>query len=517
MAGSAALDNGSNALATAASLTTDQRGTGFVRTVDGSDVNTTDTVDIGALEQHPSVEDIADQSINEDGALNITFNVGDSNLTAGLDTITVTSGNTTLVPNANINVGGSGTNSIAGSANSSQTLAITPAANAFGTTMITVTATDLYNGTTFTHTDTFVLTVNPIADTPSASPNPATTNEDTQSGALVLSRNAVDGAEVTHFKITGITNGTLFQNNGVTTISNNEFITFAQGNAGLKFTPAANQFGASGSFGFTFQAAVDNIGTGISPAVVEGITVNPVADTPSVTNATTNEDTQTTSGLVISRNIADGTEVTHFKITGITNGTLLQNDGTTLITYGNFITFAQGNAGLKFTPAANSFSAGSFTVQASLSNVDGGLGGGTVAATITVNPVADTPGVINATTTVNVQTTSGLVIPRNAADGTEVTHFKITNIVNGALFQTDGTTPINAGDFITFAQGNAGLKFTVPSTGPASFDVQASLSNANGGLGGGVVTATITVNQPPAFTNGPPPSPGTVGTAYNFT
>ena len=76
-----------------------------------------------------------------------------------------------------------------------------------------------------------------------------------------------------------------------------------------------------------------------------------MADTPSVTNATTNEDTQTTSGLVISRNAADGAEVTHFKITDITNGTLFQNDGTTPITNGDFITFAQGNAGLKFTPA----------------------------------------------------------------------------------------------------------------------------------------------------------------------
>ena len=34
--------------------------------------------------------------------------------------------------------------------------------------------------------------------------------------------------------------------------------------------------------------------------------VTPVADTPSVTNATTSEDTQSTSGLVVSRNAADG-------------------------------------------------------------------------------------------------------------------------------------------------------------------------------------------------------------------
>ena len=79
------------------------------------------------------------------------------------------------------------------------------------------------------------------------------------------------------------------------------------------------------------------------------LVINPVADTPSVTNAATNEDTQTTSGLVISRHVADGVEVTHFKITGISNGTLYQTDGTTPITSGAFITFAEGNAGLRFT------------------------------------------------------------------------------------------------------------------------------------------------------------------------
>jgi hypothetical protein len=109
-----------------------------------------------------------------------------------------------------------------------------------------------------------------------------------------------------------------------------------------------------------------------------------VADTPSVTNATTNANTQTTSGLVISRNPADGAEVTHFKITAITGGLLFKNDGVTPINNGDFITFAEGNAGLKFTPGTVN---GSFLVQASLSASDAGLGGGTVQATIIINPL----------------------------------------------------------------------------------------------------------------------------------
>ncbi len=121
------------------------------------------------------------------------------------------------------------------------------------------------------------------------------------------------------------------------------------------------------------------------------ITITPVADTPSVTNTSTLEDTQTTSGLVISRYTDDSIEVSHFKITAITGGDLFQNDGITPISDGEFITVTQGNAGLRFTPAANATTDGSFTVQASLSNNDTGLGGSTVNATITVTAVNDDP------------------------------------------------------------------------------------------------------------------------------
>src|SRR5258708_36797372 len=102
----------------------------------------------------------------------------------------------------------------------------------------------------------------------------------------------------------------------------------------------------------------------------------------------------------------------------------------------------------------------SFTVQASTSNVDAGLGGSTVNATITVNPVADTPSVTNATTTVDTQTTTGLVISRNAADTTEVTHFKITRITNGSRFKNDRTTPTVNDQLTDFAAGETGRKLT---------------------------------------------------------
>ena len=352
-------------------------------------------------------------------------------------------------------------------------------------------------------TDTATVTVNAVADTPSVTN--ATTNEDTQAtSGLVISRNAADGAEVTHFKITGISGGTLYKSDGTTVISNGDFITYSEGQAGLKFTPSTNST-ANGSFDVRASTAANDAGLGGSTDTAT-ITVNAVADTPSVTNATTNEDTQSVSGLVISRNAVDGAEVTHFKITGIIGGTLYKSDGTTVISNGDFITYAEGQAGLKFSPTANSTANGSFNVQASTSNADAGLGGSTATATVTVNAIADTPSVTNATTTEDTQSTSGLVIGRNAVDGTEVTHFKITGISGGTLYKNDGTTVISNGDFITYAEGQAGLKFspTANSSTNGRFDVRASTSNGDAGLGGSTATATVTVNavaDTPSVTN----------------
>jgi hypothetical protein len=112
------------------------------------------------------------------------------------------------------------------------------------------------------------------------------------------------------------------------------------------------------------------------------VTVNATPGTPSVTDATTSVGQQTASGLVISRAVADDGNVTHFKITNITAGTLFLNDGVTLVEDGDFITAAEGAAGLKYTPTGADD--GSFEVQASTSGDDSGLGGGTAVATIDV-------------------------------------------------------------------------------------------------------------------------------------
>jgi gliding motility-associated-like protein len=159
---------------------------------------------------------------------------------------------------------------------------------------------------------------------------------------------------------------------------------------------------------------------------------------------------------------------------------------------------------LLFSPASNKF--GSAVITVTLNN---GLPENNLISRdmlVTIEPVADTPSSTNATTTRDQQTKSGLVISRNPVDGTEVTHFKITAITNGTLYQNNGITPIINNGFITFAQGNAGLKFTpvLGGSGNGSFKIQAATGPQNNNLGGNVITAIITIdNKAPVITSVP--------------
>jgi fibronectin-binding autotransporter adhesin len=361
---SPALDAGDNTLASNAGLTLDQRGA--PRLSDGADADLTDTVDIGAFEARASMTAVPDRTVAEDGSTTVTFDVGDLDL---ISTIVATSSNTALVPNnpANLAFSGSGT---------TRTLTITPVANGSGTSNITVAVT---SGAETTN-DLLLLTVTAAPD--AAQITPASTNEDTQTtSGLVVTRSAVDGPEITHFRIGAIANGTLFQSDGTTPITSGAFITAAQAAAGLKFTPAPNFHGAGA---FTAEAALSAAGPVSTPATGGSITVSPVADTPSITNTFTTVNTQSASGLVVTRNAVDGAEVTHVKVTAISGGTLFQNNGTTSIAVGAFITMAQGNAGLKFTPTLDSLTTGHVTVQAATCATDSCLGGSTAAADIVI-------------------------------------------------------------------------------------------------------------------------------------
>ncbi|MDZ4817521.1 MAG: tandem-95 repeat protein [Planctomycetota bacterium] len=326
-------------------------------------------------------------------------------------------------------------------------------------------------------------------------------------GTVVISANYQAGADQLHFTNTAQITG-VYLNGTLTLVGVATAAQYQDALRSITFSNTSNSPNLNDrTISFTLN---DGVASNILDATVE---VVGAADTPGVTNATTDEDQQTTTGLVITPNATDN-NATHFKITGITNGSLFKNNGTTAINDGDFITLAEGAAGLKFTPDPDFFGVGSFDVKSSTSANDSGLGGATVQADITVDPVAEPPIVPN----VNVnegQDATGLNLDFDPADGASMTHFKITNVTNGTLFYDDGgnMTAVTNGQFLTEAEAQ-GLEFRPPNqnfVGVGSFDVQTSTNANDAGLSGPVANASITfdaVNDAPVIT-----SPVSVGVA----
>ena len=120
------------------------------------------------------------------------------------------------------------------------------------------------------------------------------------------------------------------------------------------------------------------------------VDITPVGDTPQVANVNTMEDTQS-DPIVLDRHAADGPEVTHFRISNITNGSLFHNDGITPINDGDFILVAAGQLGLRFQPAPDSNATGNFGVESSEDGTTIAAQSGVATSTINITSVNDAP------------------------------------------------------------------------------------------------------------------------------
>ena len=392
-----------------------QNGTSTITvTVSDGSLTASDTfvLTVTAVNDAPTISDVANQTTNEDtakGAISVTVDDIDSTV-SGL-TVTATSSNTTLVPNANISVGGSGAN---------RTVTITPVANQNGTSTITVTVSD----GTLTSSDTFLLTVSAVNDGPTISDVAnQTTNEDTATGAIAVTVDDIDST-VGGLTVTATSSNTTLVPNGNISVGG------SGANRTVTITPAANQNGTT-----TITVTVSDGSITASDTFV--LTVNAVNDAPTISNVidtSTNEDTAT-SAIAVTVDDIDSV-VANLTMSGTSSNTTLVPN--TSIVFGG----SGANRTVTVTPAANQTGTATITITVS----DGTL---TASDTfvLTVNAVNDAPTIADITnkTTDEDTTTSAISISINDID-TALTSLTVTatssnqTIVPNANISISGTT-----------------------------------------------------------------------------
>ncbi|MBF0371371.1 MAG: tandem-95 repeat protein [Magnetococcales bacterium] len=138
----------------------DQSGTATITLTVSDEFDTTSisfVLTVNPVNDPPTLSEISYQSIDEDTATSaIGFTIGDRESSADDLSVHAVSSDSTLIPDANIQLGGSGDN---------RTVTITPADDQYGTATITLTVSDEFDTTSIS----FVLTVNPVNDPPTLS------------------------------------------------------------------------------------------------------------------------------------------------------------------------------------------------------------------------------------------------------------------------------------------------------------------------------------------------------------
>ena len=225
------------------------------------------------------------------------------------------------------------------------TVTYVPNSNFFGTDSFRYT---LSNGL-LTDTATVFVTVSSVNDSPSATNDLATTNEDTMATISVLANDSdVDGNIL---EVSSATQGS----SGSTSITSNT----------IRYTPHVN-FNGEDSFSYTIQD-----GNGGSASATVLITINAVNDNPDATDDSfvTNEDESATVGVLANDSDPDGHALV---INSVTQG----SNGQTTINADHTITY---------TPNADFSGSDVFAYTVS----DGHGGQDTSNVSITISPIAD--------------------------------------------------------------------------------------------------------------------------------
>ncbi|MFV2067055.1 MAG: tandem-95 repeat protein, partial [Pirellulales bacterium] len=320
------------------------------------------SITVNAVNDPPTLSNIADQTIVEDGSTGaLPFTIGDLETPAGSLTLSGNSSNTTLVPLGNIVFGGSG---------ASRTVTVTPAADQFGTSTISVTVSD----GSATALDTFVLTVTAVNDAPVADDQAVGAKQEAPR-SITLTASDVEGDALTYSIVADPVNGTL------------------SGTApNVTYTPNT---GYTGPDSFTFQASDARADSNVATVSIT-VAANhvPVADAQSVNTA---EDTA--KAFTLTGSDPDGDPLTFTVLTAPSQGTL---------------SGAAPNA--TYTPSANYNGSDSFTFKVNDGTVDSDI----ATVSITVSAVNDAPVAQNDTFAVDEDASVGTVVGTVSATDPDV-------------------------------------------------------------------------------------------------
>ena len=436
----------------------DQTGIAII-TVSVSDgtttVPTTFQVTVDGFNDPPTISAIPNQSTSEDiPTAAIPFTVGDPETPAVDLTVTASSDNVGVIPNANISIVGTGAN---------RTVQVTPEPNQSGAAIITLTVSDGVNSTP----RSFQVTVNTVDDAPTITTIPnQTIAEDTQTTALAFTINDVETPIPTLTVTTSSNNLTLVP-------LANIILGGSGANQTVQVTPVVNQFGVA-----VITVSV-NDGSNTTSTTFQ-LTVNSVNDLPTITvipDQTINEDTPTAALAFTITDIE--TPLASLTVTG-------DSDNTALVPVSNIVFAGSGGSRtVTVTPAANQTGVATITVT-----LNDGTANVPTTFQLTVNPINDAP-VITGQTVVSTNEEQPLDI--------EFSHLVVTDVDNA--FPTGFTLTVLPNPGYSLVDNTITPNTNV--TGNIAVRVQVN----DGALNSNIYNLQVTVNpinDPPVITGQSP-------------
>ncbi|NBR24987.1 MAG: tandem-95 repeat protein, partial [Micrococcales bacterium] len=411
----------------------DQNGTSTITVVvsDGALTDTkTFTLTVNAVNDAPVLAAISAQSTNEDTAKTVSYSFTDVDSSPDCSaSMTVTSSNTTLVPNANISKSGTAPNC---------SLSIFPALNQNGTSTITVVVSD----GTLTDSKSFTLTVNAVDDAPVASNVTGTITEDV-SGPINLSYTDVESHPATACTLTfpslSSLTGTCACPLGVCQAT---------------ITGSSN-FNGSASFSYT----VTTNGL-ISNSATASVTVTAVDDAPVSSNisATINEDVTTL--VTLSYSDVESNQGTACTLSSLTNLT-------------GSCSCSAGTCQASVTGTSNYNGSGSFSYTVTAN----GLTSNTASASVTIAAVDDAPVASSVSGTLTEDVSGQITLSYTDVEshqGTACTLSSLSNLT-GSCSCTSGTCRATVTGTSNF-NGSASFGYTVTANGLTSNTTSASVT-----------------------------------------